>query len=49
MHKSITPPPTEDPLVSIRKQELAFRGQEVAQKQQQFEVEQQFKQRKRKK
>jgi hypothetical protein len=41
--QSITPPPTEDPLVSIRKQELAIRGQEVAQKQQQFEVEQQFK------
>jgi hypothetical protein len=41
--QSITPPPTEDPLVSIRKQELAIRGQEVAQKQQQFESEQQFK------
>jgi len=41
--QSITPPPTEDPLVSIRKQELAIRGQEVAQKQQQFEAEQQFK------
>jgi len=44
--QSITPPPTEDPLVSIRKQELAIRGQEVAQKQQQFEAEQQFKQEK---
>ncbi len=42
--QSITPPPSEDPLVSIRKQELAIRGQEVAQKQQQFEVEQKFKQ-----
>jgi len=41
--QSITPPPTEDPLVSIRKQELALRGQEVSQKQQQFESEQQFK------
>ena len=41
--QSITPPPTEDPLVSIRKQELALRGQEVAQRQQQFEVEQKFK------
>ena len=41
--QSITPPPTEDPLVSIRKQELALRGQEVAQRQQQFEVEQEFK------
>jgi len=41
--QSITPHPTEDPLVSIRKQELAIRGQEVAQKQQQFESEQQFK------
>jgi len=40
--QSITPPPSEDPLVSIRKQELAIRGQEVAQKQQQFEVEQNF-------
>ncbi len=41
--QSITPPPSEDPLVSIRKQELALRGQEVAQRQQQFEVEQKFK------
>ena len=41
--QSITPPPSEDPLVSIRKQELALRGQEVAQRQQQFEVEQEFK------
>ena len=41
--QSITPPPSEDPLVSIRKQELAIRGQEVSQRQQQFEVEQQFK------
>ncbi len=44
--QSITPPPSEDPLVSIRKQELAIRGQEVAQRQQQFEVEQKFKQEK---
>jgi len=44
--QSITPPPTEDPLVSIRKQELALRGQEVAQRQQQFEVEQEFKKQK---
>ena len=41
--QSITPPPSEDPLVSIRNQELALRGQEVAQRQQQFEVEQEFK------
>ena len=44
--QSITPPPTEDPLVSIRKQELALRGQEIQQKQSQFEAEQQFKQEK---
>jgi hypothetical protein len=42
--QSISPPPTEDPLVTIRKQELALRGQEIQQKQNQFDVEQQFKQ-----
>jgi len=42
--QSITPPPSEDPLVSIRKQELALKGQELAQKEQQFEANQQFKQ-----
>ena len=40
--QSITPPPSEDPLVSIRKQELALKGQELAQRQEQFEVKQQF-------
>jgi len=40
--QSITPPPSEDPLVSIRKQELALKGQELAQKQEQFEAKQQF-------
>ena len=40
--QSITPPPSEDPLVSIRKQELALKGQELAQRQEQFETKQQF-------
>lgn len=40
--QSITPPPSEDPLVSIRKQELALKGQELAQRQEQFEAKQQF-------
>ena len=38
--QALTPPPSEDPLVSIRKQELALRGQEIAQKQDQFEKKQ---------
>ncbi len=32
----------EDPLVTIRKQELALRGQEIAQKQDQFDQKQTF-------
>tara|TARA_B100001248_G_scaffold73630_2_gene52555 strand:- start:39851 stop:42250 length:2400 start_codon:yes stop_codon:yes gene_type:complete len=40
--QSITPPPSEDPLVSIRKQELALKGQELAQRQEQFDVKQKF-------
>jgi hypothetical protein len=44
--QSITPPPTEDPLVTIRKQELALRGQEIQQKQDQFSAQQQFKEEK---
>ena len=40
--QSITPPPSEDPLVSIRKQELALKGQELAQRQEQFDAKQQF-------
>jgi hypothetical protein len=38
--KSITPPPSEDPLVTIRKQELSLKGQEIQQKQDQFEKKQ---------
>ena len=38
--QALTPPPSEDPLVTIRKQELAWRGQEIAQKQDQFEKKQ---------
>jgi len=38
--QALTPPPSEDPLVTIRKQELALRGQEIAQKQDQFEKKQ---------
>ena len=38
--QALTPPPSEDPLVTIRKQELALRGQEIAQKQDQFDSKQ---------
>ena len=38
--QALTPPSSEDPLVTIRKQELALRGQEIAQKQDQFEKKQ---------
>ena len=38
--QALTPPPSEDPLVTIRKQELALRGQEIAQKQDQFQQKQ---------
>ena len=38
--QALTPPPSEDPLVTIRKQELALRGQEIAQKQDQFDAKQ---------
>tara|TARA_R100001163_G_C5067702_1_gene207031 strand:- start:1236 stop:3701 length:2466 start_codon:yes stop_codon:yes gene_type:complete len=37
----ISAPQDEDPLVAIRKQELALKGQELAQEQQQFQVDQQ--------
>jgi len=40
--QALTPPPNEDPLVTIRKQELALRGQEIAQKQDQFDQKQTF-------
>ncbi len=40
--QALTPPPSEDPLVTIRKQELALRGQEIAQKQDQFDKKQSF-------
>ena len=38
--QALTPPPSEDPLVTIRKQELALRGQEIQQKSDQFEKKQ---------
>ena len=34
--QALTPPPQEDPLVSLRKQELALRGSEIQQKAEQF-------------
>ena len=40
--QSLTPPPQEDPLVSLRKQELALRGQEIQQKDQQFQQKQEM-------
>ena len=40
--QSLTPPPQEDPLVTIRKQELALRGQEIQQKDQQFQQKQEM-------
>jgi hypothetical protein len=40
--QSLTPPPQEDPLVTIRKQELALRGQEIQQKEQQFQQKQEM-------
>ena len=38
--QALTPPPQEDPLVTIRKQELSLRGQEIQQKSDQFEKKQ---------
>jgi len=38
--EKIGPPSDEDPLVTIRKQELALKGQELAQEQQQFMLDQ---------
>tara|TARA_R100000544_G_scaffold5722_2_gene2183 strand:+ start:7234 stop:9717 length:2484 start_codon:yes stop_codon:yes gene_type:complete len=38
--QKIGPPSDEDPLVTIRKQELALKGQELAQEQQQFMLDQ---------
>jgi lipase chaperone LimK len=38
--EKIGPPSDEDPLVTIRKQELALKGQELAQEQQQFVADQ---------
>ena len=35
--QQVSAPPEEDPLVTIRKQELALKGQELSQDQQQFE------------
>jgi hypothetical protein len=40
--QSLTPPPQEDPLVTIRKQELALRGQEIQQKDDQFKKKQEM-------
>jgi hypothetical protein len=39
-NEKIAAPSDEDPLVTIRKQELALRGQELAQDQQQFAADQ---------
>ena len=41
--QQISAPQDEDPLVAIRKQELALKGQELAQEQEQFKAEQQRK------
>jgi len=41
--QQIGAPADEDPLVTIRKQELALKGQELAQEQQQFAADQQRK------
>ena len=41
--QQISVPQDEDPLVSIRKQELALKGQQLAQEQQQFQIDQQRK------
>ena len=35
--QALTPPPQEDPLVTLRKQELALRGSEIQQKAEQFQ------------
>ena len=40
--QSLTPPPQEDPLVTIRKQELALKGQEIQQKDEQFKKKQEM-------
>ena len=40
--QSLTPPPQEDPLVTIRKQELALRGAEMQQKDDQFKKKQEM-------
>ena len=40
--QSLTPPPQEDPLVSLRKQELALRGSEIQQKAEQFQQKQEM-------
>jgi len=36
--EQVSAPPEEDPLVTIRKQELALKGQQLSQEQDQFEV-----------
>ncbi len=40
--QSLTPSPQEDPLVTIRKQELALKGQEIQQKDEQFKKKQEM-------
>ena len=40
--QEVATPPQEDPLVAIRKQELALKGQELQQDKEQFEVKEQM-------
>ena len=39
--EKVSAPKDEDPLVTIRKQELALKGQELAQEKEQFDADQQ--------
>jgi len=40
--QQVAVPPSEDPLVEIRKQELALKGQELQQDREQFEIKEQM-------
>jgi len=40
--QQVAVPPSEDPLVAIRKQELALKGQELQQDREQFEIKEQM-------
>jgi hypothetical protein len=40
--EQVSAPPEEDPLVTIRKQELALKGQQLSQEQDQFETKEQM-------